>query len=71
VALADELNALRTRKPVTFDHWLAAATEDDRATVLAYLTDHTVPLNGLVETLRGNGVPMTRETVMKYRKGTA
>lgn len=71
MALADELNALRARKPVTFKHWLEAANEEDRAIVLKYLTDPTVPLNGLVEVCRDAGIPITRETVMKHRKGTA
>jgi hypothetical protein len=66
--LANDLATLRARKPITFQQWLDTAGNEDRELVLAFIRDDTIELNGLVTTLRENGVPITRETITKYRR---
>lgn len=67
VALADVLKELDTARPATFDQWLKIASDEDRNVVLEYIGNPMIPLDSLVKTLRANGVPITRETVEKYR----
>ena len=68
MSLADELKSL-PRKPSTFDQWLETATDNDRALVLEYLRNPNIQIQGLVDTLRSNGVPISKETVSRIRRG--
>lgn len=67
MSLATELAALRQSKPRTFEQWLETASYEDRDMVMDAIGDHTIPANRLAVTLANNNVPITRETVLKYR----
>lgn len=68
MALADDIQAVRAAGPATFDKWLEIADDEDRAIVLAAVQDPLVLVDPLVNALRKNGVPITRDTIVKRRE---
>ena len=67
MALADDLTALRNIRPRTFKQWLEWADPADVKLVLAALSDTSITPNSLAATLTKNGIPITRDTIEKYR----
>lgn len=67
MGLGTDLQALRATKPSTFEGWLEIATEEDRAIVLEAIDDRTLLPNALATVLRRNGVPVSRETIIRLR----
>jgi hypothetical protein len=65
-SLKDQLQALESHKPRNFKDWLKVADPEERELVLSYIHS-TVPAAKLASTLNGNGIPVTRETIVKMR----
>ena len=68
MSLADDLAELRVSKPRTFGQWLDIADNEDVEIVLAAIADRTLPANALAVTLSRNGIPITRDTIVKRRE---
>lgn len=67
MGLGTDLQALRATKPSTFDGWLEIASEDERAMVLEAINDRALLPNPLATVLRRNGIPVSRETIIRLR----
>ena len=65
--LRADLEEARRQKPATFAAWLETADPVTVGLVMEYITDTGVMIDPLVAKLRKNDIPITRETVEKYR----
>ncbi|MEI3845337.1 MULTISPECIES: hypothetical protein [unclassified Microbacterium] len=69
MALADDVQALKTSRPRDFKAWLKIAAPEERDEVLTYVYDNSIPENGLAVLLSGkHGIPITRETIVRLRE---
>lgn len=66
-SLRADLEEARRQKPATFAAWLETADPETRGLVMEYILDTSVMVDPLVAKLRKNDIPITRETVEKYR----
>lgn len=66
--LAGELAALRNTRPRNFKDWLAYADPETVSMVMESVMDPRIPANKLAVTLTKNDIPVTRETIGKYRE---
>lgn len=68
MALADDVQALKTTRPRDFKSWLKIASPEERDEILGYVYDEEIPENGLATLLSGkHGIPITRETIVRLR----
>lgn len=65
-SLKDQLQALESIRPRNFKDWLKLAAPEERELVLSYIHSNVPPAK-LASTLNSNGIPVTRETIVKMR----
>lgn len=66
--LRAELEQARRAKPRTFSGWLETADPEEAELVLEYIKDPSVAADPLMRKLRKNGIPITADTIVAYRK---
>lgn len=68
--LRADLEEVRSAKR-TFDTWLTTADTETRELVMSYIRDVSIAPNPLMVKLRKYDIPITPETIKKYREAAS